>query len=265
MDRTLVTTSDRVRRGEPWTVEVAMGSARHRWPVFGLWFLCTIGLFAVSLALGGTKAQNAVSNDDRAKYEAAHAYDVFNAGGTKDPSSVLYLIVSSRSSTVDDPQYAAAVAKIVSQLGTAKGTVNGQQVATFGDLKNPLMLPPGSNVISPDRTTLRVVGEIKGDGPEVESKLLPIPGLVAQMRLENPGFQIYALNNTLANNEISTVINNDLDGSLRLTIPLTFIILLVAFGAVVAAAVPLILAISSLPAAFGVLGIYTPTVGPGRP
>ena len=74
------------------------------------------------------------------------------------------------------------MAKIVSQLGTAKGTVSGQQVATFGDLKNPLTLPPGSNVISPDRTTLRVVGEIKGDGPEVESKLVPIPGLVAQMR-----------------------------------------------------------------------------------
>jgi len=261
----MVAAPGRARSTAPWTVRVAMWSARHRWPVIAGWFVCTLGLFVASMLMGGTKAQNAVSNDQSAKYEAAHAYDVFNAGGTKDPSSVLYLIVSSRSSTVDDPQYAAAVAKIVSQLGTAKGTVNGQQVATFGDLKNPLMLPPGSNVISPDRTTLRVVGEIKGDGPEVESKLVPIPGLVAQMRVENPGFQIYALNNTLANNEISTVINNDLDGSLRLTIPLTFLILLVAFGAVVAAAVPLILAISSLLAAFGFLGIYSQTVGPVSP
>ena len=201
----MVAAPGRARSTAPWTVRVAMWSARHRWPVIAGWFVCTLGLFVVSMLMGGTKAQNAVSNDQSAKYEAAHAYDVFNAGGTKDPSSVLYLIVSSRSSTVDDPQYAAAVAKIVSQLGTAKGTVSGQQVATFGDLKNPLTLPPGSNVISPDRTTLRVVGEIKGDGPEVESKLVPIPGLVAQMRVENPGFQIYALNNTLANNEISTV------------------------------------------------------------
>ena len=117
----MVAAPGRARSTAPWTVRVAMWSARHRWPVIAGWFVCTLGLFVVSMLMGGTKAQNAVSNDQSAKYEAAHAYDVFNAGGTKDPSSVLYLIVSSRSSTVDDPQYAAAVAKIVSQLGTAKG------------------------------------------------------------------------------------------------------------------------------------------------
>src|SRR5207247_1797918 len=44
--------------------------------------------------------------------------------------------------------------------------------------------------------------------------------------------------------------------------PLTFIILLVAFGAFVAAVIPLILAVTSLAAAFGILGIYSQVVGP---
>jgi len=30
--------------GEPATVRIAMWSARHRWPVVGLWFVVTIGL-----------------------------------------------------------------------------------------------------------------------------------------------------------------------------------------------------------------------------
>jgi len=76
---------------------------------------------------------------------------------------------------------------------------------------------------------------------------------------------VLGLSNWLANHEISHVVNADLDGSLRITIPLTFAILLVAFGAVVAAFVPLVLAISALLAAFGVLGLYSQLVDPVSP
>ncbi len=249
----------------PWTVRVAMWSARHRWPVIVAWFIATIGLFAVSLAMGGTRAQSAVSTDTRAKYEAAKAYDVFNAGGARDPAQSLYLIVSAPSSTVDDPAFAAAVARMVGQLTAVKSVVDGQQVPTFETVVDPLKAPPASELVSPDRTTARIVARIKGEGASLEAKVKPIPAVVDQIRAENPGLEIYTLNNTLANKEISEVINSDLDGSLRLTIPLTFIILLVAFGALVAAAVPLVLAICSLLAAFGLLGIYSQVVTPVSP
>jgi uncharacterized membrane protein YdfJ with MMPL/SSD domain len=249
----------------PWTVRVAMWSARHRWPVIVAWFVATIGLFAVSLAMGGTRAQSAVSTDTRAKYEAAKAYDVFNAGGARDPAQSLYLIVSAPSSTVDDPAFAAAVARMVGRLTAVKSVVDGQQVPTFETVVDPLKAPPASELVSPDRTTARIVGRIKGEGASLEAKVKPVPAVVDQIRAENPGLEIYALNNTLANKEISEVINSDLDGSLRLTIPLTFIILLVAFGALVAAAVPLVLAICSLLAAFGLLGIYSQVVTPVSP
>jgi RND superfamily putative drug exporter len=258
----MASTNEGARRGIPWTVKVAMWSARHRWPVFGLWFLATLGIFAVSVAMGGTKAQNAVSNDDRAKYESAHAYDVFNAGGTKDPSQVLYLIVSSRSSTVSDPAFTAALGRITGQLAGLKADVDGRQVPALDGVVDPSTIP---DLVSPDKTTVQFRAQIKGDSPVVEQKVEPIPALVAQLRTENPGLDIYGLNNTLANDEISRVINEDLDGSLRLTIPLTFLILLVAFGAVVAAAIPLVLAITSLLAAFGFLGIYSQTIGPVSP
>ena len=150
-------------------------------------------------------------------------------------------------------------------MGSLKADVGGQQVATFSDVIDPVQAGPNSGLISPDKTTVRVVAHIKGEGQTVTDKLVPVPGFVAAIRAQNPTLTVYALSNTLANDEISGVITSDLDGSLRLTIPLTFIILLVAFGAVVAAAVPLLLAITSLLAAFGFLGIYSQTVGPVSP
>ena len=44
------------RQRQPWTVRVALWSARHRWPVFGLWFVLTIGIFVASLGMGGIRA-----------------------------------------------------------------------------------------------------------------------------------------------------------------------------------------------------------------
>ena len=71
--------------------------------LFALWFVGTVGLFVASIAMGGTRAQSAVSTDTRAKYESARAYDVFNAGGTKDPSQSFYLVAHARAGTVSDP------------------------------------------------------------------------------------------------------------------------------------------------------------------
>ena len=73
------------------------------------------------------------------------------------------------------------------------------------------------------------------------------------------------VSSTFINEDINELISSGLDDSLRLTLPLTFIILLFAFGAIVAAVVPLVLAVTSLVAAFGILGIYSQLVGPVSP
>ncbi|HZC33160.1 MAG TPA: MMPL family transporter, partial [Candidatus Bathyarchaeia archaeon] len=110
------------------------------------------------------------------------------------------------------------------------------------------------------RTTVRIVGRVAGDGAVLAQRLRPVPNAVTQIRAAYPAYRIHALNNTLANNEISTLINGGLDASLRLTIPLTFLILVLAFGAIVAAAIPLILAVTALLAAFGILGLFSQLV-----
>jgi RND superfamily putative drug exporter len=250
----------------PWTVRVAVWSARHRWPVLVLWFVATIGVFVLSASTGGTRTQGAVSQNQRAKFEAARAYDLFGTTGQVGPvGQSVYLVVSSTTQKVTDPPYQAAVADFVTRFKALTADVDGAQTPVFQSVTDPLTTPPGAGLISQDLTSVRVVGFAEGEGIAITDKLQPVPGFVAQLRQQYPQLEIHALSNTLANEEISELVNRDLDGSLRLTIPITFLILLIAFGALVAAFVPLVLAISALLAAFGLLGIYSQVVDPVSP
>ena len=259
---------DRAR--SPWTVRVAGWSARHRWPVFAIWFLVTIGIFAGSLLAGGTRAVEAVSNDQRAKYEAGEAYVVWNEAnpptGQEEPASQQFLlIVSSADRTVDDPAVASDVAAITARLAAVESTVEGTTGPVVLQLVDPIKVPAAAGLVSPDRTTVRIVGRVPGDGVVLAERLEPVPAVIAEIKAAYPAYRIHALNNTIANEEISELINGGLDSSLRLTIPLTFLILLLAFGAVVAAVIPLILAVTALLAAFGILGLYSQVISPVSP
>lgn len=249
----------------PWTVRVATFSAAHRWPVVGLWIVATIGIFLASLAAGGTAAENPVPDSSGSRYESGRAYDVFDASGSSDTGQRLLFIVSSRTGTVDDPAVAAGFTDIVARAAALTSTIDGRSLPTFEQVLDPLVAPATAGLVSPDRTTVRIVASFPGDGPSATDRLRPVSAFLDERRAAYPDLRIHALNNTLANDDISTLVNDDLDASLRITIPLTFAILLVAFGAAVAAFVPLVLAVTSLLAAFGVLGLYSQFVSPVSP
>ncbi len=251
-------------RGEPWTVRVASWSARHRWPVAALWFVLTIGLFATNLALGGSKTADAVASNGRQEtaFESSKAYDVFNASGTAETAHQTLFLVNSSTGTLDDPAFGAALDDILAKLKAQTSTVDGATVATFDQVVDPRLAPAEAGLISPDRTTVRIPAEIRGEGDVVKQHLGPVPALLVALRAAHPELAIHSLDGVLANQDIQELVNGGLDASLRLTIPLTFLILLIAFGAVVAAVVPLVLAITALLAAFGILGLYSQVVAP---
>ena len=253
---------------DPWTVRVAIFAAAHRWIVLAVWTVMTVGLFVGSLALGGTDTQGATDREEEARFEAARAYDVFNASGPapeEDPSQTVYLIVASDTATIDDPTVGAAIDSALERFRGLQSTVDGATVPTFEEIADPRQTPPEAGLVSPDRRAVRIVAEAPGEGEAVEARLGPVYPAIVALQGEYPGLRIHGLSNTIANQQISEVVNGDVDGSLRLTIPLTFIILLIAFGSVVAAAVPLVLAVTALLAAFGILGIYSQLVGEVSP
>jgi RND superfamily putative drug exporter len=251
--------------GAPATVRIATWSARHRWPVATLWFVATVGLFVVSLSMGGIQALDNNGDPNDRQLEAREALDVFNAGGTNDPFEQFIVVIDGGPGATTDPAYQAAVGEIVTGLRGARASIDGVDTPTFDQVLNPFEVPPQAGLVSADGTTVRIVTRVPGDDPRVTALLEPVPAIMANARSAHPGLGIHVINSTFINDDINELISTGLDDTLKLTLPLTFVILLFAFGAIVASIVPLVLAITSLVAAFGILGIYSHVVGAVSP
>ncbi len=162
------------------------------------------------------------------------------------------------------PAFQSAVADVVTNLEAA--SFDGQPVFDPGRVVDPLNAPPAAGLLSTDGTSARVVARIVyHEGSTAD----PTPANCARRSMPreptHPGIEIHALSSTMINEDIQEVVDTDLTQSLVITIPATFLILLIAFGAFAAAVVPLVLAITSLLAAFGLLGLYSQLVDPVSP
>ena len=248
---------------EPWTVRIAIWSARHRWPVFALWFVLTIGMFAASLAAGGVKTLDTDADPSGPKLESREAYEVFNAGGTPEPPSErLLVVINGGPGAAADPDFQAAIGTLVDNLAAAHATLDGSDAATFTSVVDPFKVPPTSGLISEDGTTVQIVGSVPGERAAIQQLLVPVPAIIDTARAALPNASIHVVSSTFINADINELITHDLDSSLRITLPLTFAILLLAFGAIVASIIPVVLAVTSLLAAFGFIGLYSHAVGP---
>ncbi len=265
--QTEISKTGETKKKQPATVRIATWSARNRWLVFGLWLVLTIGIFAVSIAMGGTKSESASNPGSSRTSESAQATTTYNAGVQTVASQSLYLIVTNPTVKTSDPAFQATVSKITQSLAAATYTESGQSKPIFANVVNPFQLPPAAQagLVSPDGSSVRIVATAAGTNSVVKKKLDPLKPIITDLKAQNAGYQLLTLNNAWINDDINEIVNHDLDNSLKITIPLTFIILLVAFGAVSAAVIPLVLAITALLAAFGLLSIYSQLISPVSP
>jgi RND superfamily putative drug exporter len=250
--------------GAPLTVRIATWSARHRWLVFILWFAATIGTLVASIAAGGIRTIDVNEDPNGPRLESEVAYEVLGAGEPIAPAERMVVVISGEPGAALDPAFQSNVHQLVADLTAATANVDGTDTATFEHVIDPFVLPAeqAAGVISPDGSTVQVVGNIPGESEVVEQKLVPVPAIVDAARARMANAQLHIVSSTFLNRDFNDLIASELDGSLKLTIPLTFVILLIAFGAIVAALIPLVLATTSLAAGYGLLGLYSQGVGP---
>ncbi len=143
--------------------------------------------------------------------------------------------------------------------------MDGADSPSFDQVVDPFKVPPAAGLVSADGTTVQVVGNVPGERDQVAQRLAPVLPIVDAARAAMPSAEIHVIGNTFINQEINDLISHDLDASLRITLPLTFLILLLAFGAIAASVIPLVLAVTSLLAAFGLIGLYSQAVAAVSP
>ena len=216
--------------------------------------------------MGGINASDANANPNEQQIEASKAYDVFNAGGTNDPFEQVIVVVGGAPGATADPAFKTAVGDLVTAAArrpAPRSTAPRPRPSASSPTRSRRRRRPASSPPTGRPSGSSVGSTATSD--RVTPLIAPVLPILADARTADPALAIHAISSTFINDDINALISNGLDSTLSLTIPLTFIILLFAFGAIVASIVPLVLAISSLVAAFGILGIYSQVVGPVSP
>jgi RND superfamily putative drug exporter len=113
-----------------------------------------------------------------------------------------------------------------------------------------------SGQVSDDRRSVLVELEIAGESDKAVDKIDPVVAQVKEVQSAHPDFYIGGVG-VSTNKDVTDAFMEDLAKAGLLSIPLTLIILIVAFGALVAAGIPLMLGITAVIATFGLVAVWS--------
>jgi RND superfamily putative drug exporter len=236
---------DRPRRKHrtPLTERIAGWSARHRkTAVFG-WLLLVAAIFMVGQSFGLKSLPEYNSGQagraERALEKAAPAQ--FNA----DAEEVLIQPKTAGATFGRDPAMRHAAAAVAASLATVP------RYATA--IRTPASAG-GRSLVSKDGHSALVTFTVRGN-VDVSTAVTTDQRAVAAVQARYPSLLIAESGDA----SMQQAINNSLNFSHaeETSIPVTLILLLIVFGALVAAGIPLLLAVTALSAALGVLAIVS--------
>jgi uncharacterized membrane protein YdfJ with MMPL/SSD domain len=203
------------------------------------WKTATFGwlaLVVVAFALGSAIGTKSVDPNTSGPGQSGRMDRVL-ADGFKLPANESVL-VQSRTASVGTPAFDSAVKDVVAR-------VSG--LAAVQNVRSPR--------IARTRHAALVEFEIRGDKDKAGDKLGPVLASVDAAQRAHPGLFIGEFGDASAAKAVDTAFANDLKSAGIYSIPLTLIILVVAFGALVAAGIPLLLALTAVFATFGLAAL----------
>ncbi|TML66586.1 MAG: hypothetical protein E6G13_13095 [Actinobacteria bacterium] len=211
-------------------------SAAHWKTAVAVWVAFVVVAIGVGTAMGTHK----LSLSEQASGEAARAEQLLSGAGFKTPASEAVL-VRSGTQTVSDPAFRSTVHGVLAKLRTMPQLTN---------LRTGL-----AGEFSKDRHAQLIEFDMRGKMDTADKRVQPILDAVAGLQKANPGFTVAQFGMASATHELNNTISKDFQKAEKLSVPVTFIILLFAFGAFVAAGVPVLLAFSAVLASVGLSAI----------
>jgi uncharacterized membrane protein YdfJ with MMPL/SSD domain len=208
-------------------------SAQHRKTAILGWILFVV----LATVLGGQVGQNDLDESARGSGESKRGDMIIEAAGFPDRGGEQVLVQGKGSVTADHPQVTAAVRDVVSRLERIEGIT---------EIESPLGSKDGRSVV--------VNFKLAGTDEQVE-KLVGQPlAAVAAIQAAHPDVRVEQFGDASAAKEIAAQDTRDGKKSEAISYGLLLIILLVAFGAIVAAGLPLVLGATAVAATVGLLG-----------
>lgn len=210
-------------------VRIARWSAQHAWRAIAGWFAFVILCLGVGIAVGTNEA----TTKDFRVGEAGRAEEMATEGGLQRKPTE-HIMIRAKSGPLDIAAAGAAAQDLTEQMR-----------------KLPEVDSVAAPVRSKDGKTLRV--SVILNGPELDGKknVVALLDQTAQVRASHPDLVVEETGSPSISKGVNDQRGKDLALSERITLPVTLITLLIVFGSVVMAGVPLLLAVSSIIAALG--------------
>jgi uncharacterized membrane protein YdfJ with MMPL/SSD domain len=199
-----------------------------------------IAFAVLAVVLGNVVGPREMKDWQIANGESRRAAQILDSAGFKIPARESVL-VQSKAATVSDPMFSAAVASLVQTLSLQKDVTN---------VLSPID-HPRAGLVSADRHSALVQFDVKGKPADADKKIAPIMKAVDQAQAGNPSTIIAEFGEASANQAINDRFGTDMKRAEYTSLPLTILILMLAFGAIVAAGLPVLLAFSAVLAALG--------------
>src|SRR5215469_12748850 len=229
--------SDPHRR--PLVERVAGWSAAHRkTAVFG-WLLLVIVAVMAGQALG---TKNVQSYDPG---QAGRAERVLNEPSVRTPPSETVLIQAHAAGATfaSDPQLRQATGQVVTALRHLPGAAR--------DIRSPLNLA-GRSLLSADGRSALVTFTLAGGATQA---VIAAQRVVAAIQARHPGLTVAEAGDTSLSQEVTASVSRDFRRAELTSVPVTLILLLVVFGSLIAAGIPLLLAATAVASAISLLAI----------
>jgi len=225
----------RHRTRAPLTERIASWSARHRKSAVLGWLALVIAAFAVGQVLG---TPNLPQYDSGQSGQAEHTLQRLGVI-TPPAESVLVQARAPGETVAADPAMRQAIRQVTASLRALPGSAAG--------IRAPLMSADGRSAL----VTFTVPGKIADE----DQRVVPALRAVAAVAARHRGLLIAEGGDASADRAANAQVSHDFRKAELTSVPITLILLLIAFGALIAAGIPLLLAGTAVVSAISLLAI----------
>jgi RND superfamily putative drug exporter len=228
---------------------LARASSRHPWRTLVVWLVVIAAMGAVSNALlAGTLTQDIAFTNKPDSVKAQDIIDQKFSGGTQ-PDSTEFFIVQSDSLTVDDPQFQSHVQGVTSRIAALGSGILAGKPVSYYDAKQHSP-DAASALVSGDRRAALITVPLKKDKDTTIATLRAIADQGA-----TDGFTVQVAGKGTLQADFTKIAEEDLRKGESIGIAIALIVLIVVFGSIVAAVLPVVMALFAIAVALGLVSL----------
>ncbi|MFE6822716.1 MMPL family transporter [Streptomyces sp. NPDC057690] len=216
-------------------------SARHRWAAVGIWVLFVVLAMGIGSAMGTVE----VKESDQLGGETHTAARIIEDAGIDEPASETVLVQSKDGSVkATDADFKAAVAAVVAAV---------EKTGKVTDVTSPY----DSDTISEDGRSALVQFDMRGDSETAGERVEPVLEAVEGVQKDHSSLRIEEIGGASMMKTFDDAFGDDFQQAEYSAVPVALGILLIAFGALVAALLPVALAVTAIMATMGLMSIVS--------